>query len=383
MLTDENLAPTSRLGCAREFVKDLTTDFITAPSQTPFRIETKVFFAGDGPVMEQAINTLLDTKFGYPTDGLVFTPKSSAVAPMQDRRGNTWLRVYKWKPADQNSIDFLLRYTPGESYDTVLKSHVFKGTLYVSRNRGSDILYPRETLTGEYTPPAMPPDLKRIAETRDRAPSPFQPAVPRKPDANIIALKLEKGVPVDKAGNRIEDNTIVECAYDVETAHWTVLRTRHDKTYQYRVLGEPQFGNDISVAESIWTNIHVPITEDMIRHPMSQPVDDLAEDDLYYRDNLDARDRILKDVYSFHQSGQGAVVSGMCQAWRHSAGVSRGSRGRHAEVEAVQSLSWWWASTFPSPTWCRAVRVDMSAISRTQSARLATHCRLCCWRWAT
>ena len=315
MLTDEDLSASSRLGCSREFIKDLATDFVTAPSQKPLRIESKVFLAGDGPIMEQAINTLLDTEFGYPTDGLIFTPKSSAVAPMQDRRGNTWLRVYKWKPADQNSIDFLLRFKPGESYDTVLKSHVFKGQLYVSRNRGSDILYPRETLTGEYTPPKMPPDLQRIAETRDRAPSPFQPSVPRKPDANIVSLKLVKGSPVDKMGNRIEDNTIVECAYDVETAHWTVLRTRHDKTYQYRVLNEPQFGNDIAVAESIWTNIHVPITETMIRHLASEPIDDLAEDDLYYRDNLDARDRILKDVYSFHnrvkeQLYQGCIKPG-------------------------------------------------------------------------
>ena len=300
MLTDEDLTTTSRLGCSREFIRDLGTDFITAPSQKPLRIESKIFLAGDGPIMEQAINTLLNMEFGYPTDGLIFTPKASAVAPMQDRRGNTWLRVYKWKPADQNSIDFLLRFKAGESYDTTLKSHVFKGSLYVSRNRGSDILYPRETLTGEYTPPAMPADLQRIAETRDRAPSPFQPSVPRKPDANIISLPLVKGSPVDKAGNRIEDNTIVECAYDTETNHWTVLRTRHDKTYQYRVLGEPQFGNDIAVAESIWTNIHVPITETMIRHLASEPIDDLAEDDLYYRDNLDARDRILKDVYSFH-----------------------------------------------------------------------------------
>jgi len=300
MLTDEDLTITSRLGCAREFIKDLGTDFITAPSQKPLRIESKVFLAGDGPIMEQAINTLLDTEFGYPTDGLVFTPKATPVAPMQDRRGNTWLRVYKWKPADQNSIDFLLRFKPGESYDTTLKTHVFKGSLYVSRNRGSDILYPRETLTGEYTPPKMPPDLQRIAETRDRAPSPFQPSVPRKPDANIISLPLVRGVPTDKVGNPIRDNTIVECAYNTDTNHWTVLRTRDDKTYQYRVMGEPQFGNDIAVAESIWTNIHVPITETMIRRLASEPIDDLSEDDLYYRDNLDARDRVLKDVYSFH-----------------------------------------------------------------------------------
>jgi ribA/ribD-fused uncharacterized protein len=300
MITDEDLSVNSRIGCSREFIKDLAVDFVTQPSLKPLSIESKVFLAGDGPVMEQAINTLLNTSFGYKTDGLIFTPKSSAVAPMQDRRGNTWLRVYKWKPAHQNSIDFLLKYKPGESYDTKMKTHVFKGTLYVSRNRGSDILYPRETVTGEYTQPAMPADLQRLVETRDRAPSPFQPAVPRNPDAHNISLRLEKGAPVDETGTRIEDNTIVECSYDVEAQQWTVLRTRHDKTYQYRVLNEPQYGNDIAVAESIWTNIHVPITEDMIRRVSSSPLEDIAEDDLYYRDNLDARDRILKDVYSFH-----------------------------------------------------------------------------------
>ena len=58
--------------------------------------------------MEEAINTMLSTKFEYETDGLIFTPRSSPVAPLSDRKGNTWTTVYKWKPADQNSIDFLV-----------------------------------------------------------------------------------------------------------------------------------------------------------------------------------------------------------------------------------------------------------------------------------
>lgn len=304
MTTDDDVTknPTkSRLGCAHLFVEDLKKAFVALSSVSPMRIETKLFFAGNGAAMEQAITTILDTKFEYPTDGLVFTPRASPVAPITERRGDTWLTVYKWKPAIQNSIDFLLSFKMGESYDSVLGQRVVSGTLYVARTPGSDIIYPCETLTGEYKQPDMPADLRVISETRDRAPSPFQPSAPKAPDAHEVLVPVNaKGIPVDLEGNRVEDNTIIECARDVENGRWRIMRTRYDKTYQYRVLKQAQFGNDIHVADSIWTNIHNPVTEEMIRTIQSSPPDDTFEDELYYRDSLEARDRVMKDVMSFH-----------------------------------------------------------------------------------
>lgn len=304
MTTDDDVtrAPLkSRLGCAHLFVEDLKKDFVALSALKPMRIETKLFVAGNGAAMEKAIRTLLDTQFEYPTDGLVFTPRASAVAPIQERRGDTWLTVYKWKPASQNSIDFLVNFKMGESYDPVLKQRVVRGTLFVGRSPGSDILYPCETLTGEYKQPEIPSDLRVISETRDRVPSPFQPTAPKSPEAYEILIPVNgKGIPVDMEGNRIEDNTILECARDVETGRWKIMRTRYDKTYQYRVLKEPQFGNDIHVADAIWTNIHNPVTEEMIRTVQSSPPDDTFEDELYYRDSLEARDRVMKDAMAFH-----------------------------------------------------------------------------------
>lgn len=288
-----------RLGYARLFLQDLSKDFNVAFSKQPFRVETKLFLAGDGPAMEASIAQLLDTKFEYPTDGLIFTPRASPVGPVSERKGSTWTTVYKWKPPMQNSIDFLVRLPAGEAYDPVLDRPVRKGTLYVARNPGTDILYPCETLTGEYTPPELPPDLKY--NPAERVPTPFQPSAPRAPDASEILVPLDaKGVPVDMEGKRVEDNTIIECSRETGTNRWNVLRTRYDKTYQYRVKGEPQFGNDIWTAEDIWTNIHVPITEEMLRTVASAPVDDLAEDSLYYKDALESRDRAMKDVQEFH-----------------------------------------------------------------------------------
>jgi ribA/ribD-fused uncharacterized protein len=251
--------------------------------------------------MEQAIRTILDTAFEYPTDGLIFTPRASPVAPVTERRGDTWLRVYKWKPATQNSIDFLVSFKMGESYDTVLGQRVVRGNLFVSRTPGSDIVYPCETLTGEYKQPEIPAEIRVLSETRDRAPSPFQPTAPKAPDAYQVLIPVNaKGVPVDMEGNRVEDNTIIECSRDVERGRWRIMRTRYDKTYQYRVLNQAQFGNDINVADAIWTNIHNPVTEDMIRNLHSSPPSDSFEDELYYRDSLEARDRVMRDVMSFH-----------------------------------------------------------------------------------
>lgn len=318
MTTDDDITKDpakSRLGCAHLFLESVKKDFTAAFTTTPFRIEIKLFLAGDGAVMEKAIRTILDTQFEFPTDGLVFTPKSSSVAPLADRKGDTWLRVYKWKPPTQNSIDFLVRFTPTQSYDIVMARPVFKGTLYVSRGANSDILYPCETMTGEYKPPQLPPDLQLVASLQARAPTPFQPSAPKAPNAFEIFIPLNaKNVPIDQEGEKIEDNTIIECARDVEHGRWNVMRTRYDKTYKYRVLGLPEFGNDISVAENIWTNIHNPVTEEMIRNLVSSPPEDTFEDDLYYRDEQEMHDRGLKDVRSFHNKIKEALYESNIKA---------------------------------------------------------------------
>jgi len=291
----------SRLGCAREFVNDLRTKFRMTPSLTQLRIETKLFLAGDGVAMEECIRSLLDMKFEYETDGLIFTPRNTSVAPPSDRKGKTWLRLYKWKPPQYNTIDFLIKISAEETFDPVDKVKAKKGDLYVSRTPGEDIVYPRETMTGEYVPRKLPEDLQKVADSNTRVPSVFQPTVPRDPDAYQVLVPVnEKSLTVDSSGNRVEDNTIVECAFDIETRRWSILRTRYDKTYQYRVLREPQYGNDIATANSIWTSMHVPVTEDMIRAFASSPPDATYEDDMYYRDDLKRSSRVFADVYDFH-----------------------------------------------------------------------------------
>jgi len=301
MKTDEDMTLNSRLGVARAFIDDLKTQFTTAYSLIPLRVETKQFLAGDGLSMEEAIRTVLNTEYEYERDGLIFTPRDTGVAPTEDTRGDTWMRVYKWKPADQNSIDFLVTIDEKEGFDPVLNVPAKQGQLYVSRTpRDDNIIYPRETMTGEYIEPALPESLQKVAEMNTRIPSVFQPATPRDPEAYKITIPLnDKGVLVDQNGEKIESNTIIECAYDTETNRWSVMRTRYDKTHQYRVLHQPQYGNDIATADSIWTSMHVPITEEMITSFTTALIDSGLEDD-YYRDDLKRNTRVFADVYTFH-----------------------------------------------------------------------------------
>jgi ribA/ribD-fused uncharacterized protein len=291
----------SRLGCSRLFIEDLRTKFNMTPSLVQLRIETKLFLAGDGVAMEECIQTLLDTKFEYETDGLIFTPRTSSVAPSADRKRNTWLRVYKWKPPHLNTIDFLIKIASEDTFDSISKVVAKKGDLYVSRGPGDSIVYPRETMNGEYVPKKLPEDLQRVAETNTRVPSIFQPSVPPDPDAYITLVPVnEKGLTVDSIGNRVEDNTIVECAFDVDTRRWSILRTRYDKTYQYRVLREPQYGNAVETADSIWKSMHVPVTEDMIRTFVSNPPDSTYDDDAYYNDTVKRNSRVFSEAYEYH-----------------------------------------------------------------------------------
>jgi ribA/ribD-fused uncharacterized protein len=313
MKTDEDTqsAPlNSRLGCSRLFVQDISSHFTSEATHNPLKIETKLFLAGDGLGMEEAIKKLLEMKYEYETDGLIFTPRLSGVAPKEDRKKNTWLRVYKWKPPHQNSIDFLLKLSDIQSYDPVLDTRVRKGDLYISRSSSDNVLYPCETMTGEYVPRELPSDLKsRAYENPSYIPAPFQPSSPRSPNAYEIMVPLKDGLPIDQEGHRIEDNTIIECSYDIEKKRWNIMRTRYDKTYEYKVLHRSNYGNDRATADDIWSSIHIPITEEMIKKCASEPIDDFAEEEVYYKEDLDRKSRALQNSYTFHNKIKDTLFS--------------------------------------------------------------------------
>lgn len=285
----------SRLEYADKFVEDVQ-DFVCEPTLKPLKIEKKLFKAGDGPTMEKAIRELLEMEYEYATDGLIFTPKLSPVAPEADRQGATWKRVYKWKPPHQNSIDFLVKFTDRKTFDPVLESEVQEGHLFVSQNSGDLSVYPCESMTGEYVARELPADLK---VSGPRVPGYFQPTNPKKEDAyNILIPVDEKGLGKDSEGHRVETNTIIECAYDSIKERWIIMRTRYEKTLQFKAGSN--YGQDSQTADDIWNSIHVAVTEDMLKNFVSAPLDADQFDDTYYIMDIKRNTRALAKCYDFH-----------------------------------------------------------------------------------
>ena len=286
----------SRLEYADLFVHDVRELFVSEPTLSPLKIEKKLFKAGDGPTMEKAIRELLEMSYEYATDGLIFTPKLSPVAPEADRQGSTWKRVYKWKPPHQNSIDFLVKFTDRKTFDPVLETEVQEGYLFVSQNAGDLSVYPCESMTGEYVPRALPADLN---VSGPRIPAYFQPTNPKKEDAYNILIPLDdKGLAKDEEGQRVQTNTIIECAYDSEKERWLIMRTRYEKTLQFKAGSN--YGQDSATADDIWNSIHVAVSEEMLKNFVSAPLSADEFENTYYIMDIKRNTRALAKCYDFH-----------------------------------------------------------------------------------
>tara|TARA_R110000850_G_scaffold61453_2_gene140496 strand:+ start:417 stop:1370 length:954 start_codon:yes stop_codon:yes gene_type:complete len=90
----------TRLGHVVPFIKS-----IMAMPTDPFTIRLKTFY----PIMEmqELIRKVKENDFPYENDGLIFTPVDEPV------RMGTHETMFKWKPGDKNTIDYLVKPRKG------------------------------------------------------------------------------------------------------------------------------------------------------------------------------------------------------------------------------------------------------------------------------
>ena len=295
----------------------------TAPS--PIRIERKRFyevtktqsiFAACNSINEQ-INA---GQYEYLTDGFIFTPSNLGVGltgagQRPKSYKHTWDYSLKWKPAEFNTIDFLIttkKLQTGADY----VGNKFEGGLDVSTldqivqyktiilRVGFDIkkhgyINPcQNIINDEY------PSKTDIDNEEKYKPVQFFPSNPYDAEAGITNIELRLDSTNEKQmfteeNEVIEDNTIVECRYDINRPagwRWVPLRIRYDKTAEYRA-GFKNYGNAYHVAQANWYSIHNPITIEMITTGKNIP-DEFANDDIYY--NQVKGRKITKALRDFH-----------------------------------------------------------------------------------
>lgn len=230
----------------------------------------------------------LDARSVYNTDGLIFTPNDK---PLPEKAGVGFLEQFKWKPSEDNTIDFLV------TFEKFTDSREDRLTVGVKPDTGETVAYKTLRLfVGSSTDAAYENPRDAILEERgvgvargkmggkmEYRPVPFNPKEYPDTMASICYLEMHKDestgeeyVMTEKTQEPIQDKSIVEMRYDPTEPpgwRWKPLRVRMDKTerLQRGILGRTL--NSDKVAESVWNSIHEPITASMIRTGNEQPAE--------------------------------------------------------------------------------------------------------------
>ena len=301
-------------------------------------IQVKNFFVADAShtIYEQAREILDKESVGgmdVAIDGLIFTP---IAAP--DSLKSLGERTYKWKPPEDNTIDFLVKF---DSRDTVLVGTPPKPHVKVRLQAGSK----------------KSRDLDVVA------------ILTRKPlDDNYVAVDFEECyMPVEDDGTilthearqeRIESGMIVEVGMHLDrepALAWFPKRIRHDKNQMLLLQNGVISGtaNDFQVALKTLHTIENPVTRSMITtgHAPGFDATIVETEGVYYTNGLTRTQRENSPMIAlrkFHNYIKDALIKGQgLSLGRHGSrrlfdiGVGRGGdlqKWIYAKYEAVLGI---------------------------------------------
>jgi len=260
-----------------------------------------------------------DKYYPYDIDGLIFTPAKLALYSyysnkvMKLTENVKWDRVFKWKPPEQNTIDFLAKYLRNITIDGVRYKEF---TLYVGYNASQWESYTIDealklSYNKEYRNSVKDKNSKYILKL-------FQPTIYYEKGIERMLVKIDvNGVVNCENGEIIDGDSIVECRYILDNtipAHmrWKPMRPREDKTRIYKMGELSKTANDMSVAINIWRSIHNQITESAIRGNNiidNKDIDSsegerlLETDDVYYSRNIPREAMLSFNMLQFHNLG--------------------------------------------------------------------------------
>jgi len=316
----------SRLLLLKQVVQEMDIHPVISGDIIPIKIGVKKFqIASPDKNIFACANSIISAQkagtFEYETDGLIFTPCNTGVASNKPGVAGplhkvTWDMSFKWKPLNQNTIDFLIT-TKKNKNGTDAIGNIFENGI---DNMKSEQLQQYKTIIlrvgyderkhGYMNPCAAVIDDKLphagdVDTGEGYKPVPFYPTNPYDPDACICNIPLredQNGVlqMFTSQDEIFDDETIVEFSYDATRPkhwRWVAERVRYDKTAEYK-RGIKNYGNAYHVANSNWYSIHNPVTLGMITTGENIP-DELADDDVYYnRSSGDNKTRSMRDFHN-------------------------------------------------------------------------------------
>jgi len=211
----------------------------------------------------------------FHVDGLIFVPIYEHY-PLQ---GKTWDSLFKWKPPELNTIDFLIKFMRDENNNIINSPYIENVKRMDNKTERNLRLY----RTLQLYVGGIKYDYNKINKKMGitHYPTLFNPSkinninINNNNSAKIFIDSEQKIFANDPLNGNIEeiyDDTIVECSYNIDADNgfnWVPIRNRMDKTSLYK-KGENGYCNNEKVANDIFNSIKNPVTEDII---MSGKVD--------------------------------------------------------------------------------------------------------------
>ena len=237
--------------------------------------------------------------FEYETDGLIFLPmnvpvKSMSAGDIPKSISGTWDINYKWKPPEENTIDFRIKYHKTNNKDTI---HPYS---YINEDGSKQIeKYQKiELLVGYDEKEDKSVDFNWALITNKpwnkHKLQYFKPQLNKIDNIHITNIPLtNKRMKCLKDNKDIKDGDIVEMRYNNDSNNgftWTPLRIRDDKK-------NPQF---FKVANNVWETITEPVTTDMIcGNDIIVDYPSTIDDDLYYQNNTIKNSIPIRDLHNY------------------------------------------------------------------------------------
>jgi hypothetical protein len=253
----------------------------------------------------------------YHTDGLIFTPNKQGMP-----KARTWYNQFKWKPSEDNSVDFLV---------VTEKEELMKGDGVSSKNDNVRSMIDEEGKTIRYKtlrlfvnsyediafndPRKTVLNMLPIPESLENEKAPIQPVefVPSEPYdamASVCYVKVKEDIDSPNEmiyamnDDLIYDKCIVEMVYEPSKPagwRWMPLRVRYDKTETFQRKIIKGTANADKVAQDTWKSIHEPINEKMIRTGMIDDDSEIEISESYYgRRKLEIDGMIIRGMRDFH-----------------------------------------------------------------------------------
>ena len=275
--------------------------------------------------------------FRYRIDGLIFLPLFNSVkgkdgSDIPNYIGGKWLQNFKWKPPEENTIDFQVKYVK-EKIGHRFKEKEIPYT--IKNDDGSEVLnkYKQLQLFVGYDKK----DDKKIdfcMRILDDVVEDKGKIIPFSPDdihilytSNVkMDIKLKKII-CERDNLEIKENDIVEMRYnELGKNHmiWEPLRIRDDKI-------EPQY---FTVANSVWDTIQNPVTENFIRNKIKlkdylKTIEE-EKNKYYISSNNNPVTEPLRKLHNYIKSN---LIIGVCSTFKEKINILDLSIGRGGDIK--------------------------------------------------